>query len=332
MDTVLPTGPGCWEVAANKKKGGPTYKKKVAKVAMHSAYPSKTHMSFVALLECGLMKYIVSQNVDGLHRKSGIPADKISEMHGNTNIERCKDWGKDYLRDYRVRTAQTVHDHKTGRKWDDPECGGILQDTIINFGEGLPEEELNNAFNHAEWADLWLAMGSSLRVTPAADVPKTVFDNGGKLVIVNLQKTPLDAYAALNIYAKCDDVMDRLMKKLNIEIPKWKIIRYWEIIKKNKEIIVNGRDEQHNYYSLFPKVEIKSKKDKKFIKSSEKEPHKFKIGDRDVGVCTLTLHFQGHYKEKSCSFDFDTTEEQCQLYKIVYDPFEEEWEAKEPLY
>ena len=107
-------------------------------------------------------------------------------MHGNTNIERRKDWGEDYLRDFRVRTVQTVHDHKTGRKWDNPECGGILQDTIINFGEGLPEEELNNAFNHAEWVDLWLAMVSSLRVTSSADVPKTVFDNGGKLVIVNL--------------------------------------------------------------------------------------------------------------------------------------------------
>ena len=107
-------------------------------------------------------------------------------MHENTNIERRKDWGEDYLRDFRVRTVQSVHDHKKGRKWDNPECGGILQDTIINFGEGLPEEELKNALNRAEWADLWLAMVSSLRVTPAADVPKTVFDNGGKLVIVNL--------------------------------------------------------------------------------------------------------------------------------------------------
>ena len=132
------------------------------------------------------MIYLVSQNVDGFHRKSGVPTDKISEMHGNTNIEIRKDWGEDYLRDFRVRTVQTVHDHKTGRKWDNQECGEILQNTIINFGEGLPEEELNNALNHAEWADLWLTMVSSLRVTPAADVPKTVFDNGGKLVIVNL--------------------------------------------------------------------------------------------------------------------------------------------------
>lgn len=332
MDTVLPTGPGCWEIAANKKKGGAAYKKKVTKVAMTSAYPSKTHMAFVSMIDWGLMKYLVSQNVDGLHRKSGVPADKISELHGNTNIERCKEWGKDYLRDFRVRNAQKVHEHLTGRKWDDPDWGGQLEDTIINFGEGLPEEELNNAFNHANWADLWLAMGSSLRVTPAADVPKTVFDNGGKLVIVNLQKTPLDAYAAINIYAKCDDVMERLMKKLNIEIPKWKIVRYWEVVLKGKQITINGRDEQHNYYSLFPKVEIKSKKDKKFSKSSEKEPHKFKLPEGDVGVCTITLHFEGHYEEKPCSFDFDTSDEQCQLFKIVYDLEEQKWESKEPLY
>lgn len=197
MDTVLETGPGCWEIAANKGKKVGAAKKKAVKVSMASAYPSKTHMAFVAMLESGLMKYVVSQNVDGLHRRSGVHPDKIAELHGNTNIERCKECGKDYLRDTRVRNAQKVHDHSTGRICDDPTCGGPLHDTIINFKESLPEEELNNAFNHAECADLCLTMGSSLRVTPAADVPKTVFENGGKLVIVNLQKTPLDAYAAL---------------------------------------------------------------------------------------------------------------------------------------
>lgn len=90
MDTVLPTGPGCWELAANRKKKVPVKERKVIKMAMQKAYPSKTHMAFVEMVSTGLMKYVVSQNIDGLHRKSGIPPEKIAELHGNTNLEKCK--------------------------------------------------------------------------------------------------------------------------------------------------------------------------------------------------------------------------------------------------
>jgi len=88
MNTVLETGPGCWELAANKGKKAALAKKKAVNVSSSAAYPSATHMSFVTMLESGLMKYLVSQNTDGLHRKSGVPADKISELHGNTNLEK----------------------------------------------------------------------------------------------------------------------------------------------------------------------------------------------------------------------------------------------------
>lgn len=92
-------------------------------------------MAFISLIEAGYLKFIISQNVDGLHRKSGIPPDIISELHGNTNLEMCTTCGREYLRDFRVRNAEKVHDHKTGRKCDDPLCKGDLIDTIINFNE-----------------------------------------------------------------------------------------------------------------------------------------------------------------------------------------------------
>ena len=167
-------------------------------------------MCFVELMNKGHLKHIISQNVDGLHRKSGIPKGKISELHGNTNLEKCESCGREYMRDYRVRNAQKVHDHRTGRKCDDPQCRGHLRDSIINFGENLPELDLETGFNNGRLADLHLCMGSSLRVTPAADIPVETYNNGGQLVIVNLQKTPLNNIAALNIFAKCDEVMRRL--------------------------------------------------------------------------------------------------------------------------
>lgn len=90
------------------------------------------------------------------------------------------------MRDFRVRTAQKVHDHKTGRHCDNEECKGELKDTIINFGENLDSDIINAGFREGGRSDICLAMGSSLRVTPAADIPLECARNGGKLVIVNL--------------------------------------------------------------------------------------------------------------------------------------------------
>jgi NAD-dependent SIR2 family protein deacetylase len=94
-------------------------------------------MAFVDLMNRGHLKFMVSQNVDGLHRKSGISPENLSELHGNTNVEICTRCSREYLRDYRVRNAQKVHNHKTGRLCDDHTCRGELIDTIINFNENL---------------------------------------------------------------------------------------------------------------------------------------------------------------------------------------------------
>lgn len=79
-------------------------------------------MAMVKLMDEGLLKHIVSQNVDGLHRKSGIDAEKVTEFHGNTNLEFCKKCGKDYMRDRRTRTAKKAKEHRTGRFCDNPKC------------------------------------------------------------------------------------------------------------------------------------------------------------------------------------------------------------------
>ncbi|KAK1991367.1 NAD-dependent deacetylase sirtuin-7 [Colletotrichum falcatum] len=175
-------------------------------VSTLQAVPTKTHMALVELQNRGILKYLVSQNCDGLHRKSGILPDRISELHGNSNREYCKDCGKEYIRDFRAVATydKTVHDHRTGRRC--AVCGGTLLDTIVNFGEYLPAEPLRLARGHAQKADLCLALGSSLTVPPACTIPEAVGskkrrgpDGEGRLV--------------------ADDLMERVMRKLGLEIP-----------------------------------------------------------------------------------------------------------------
>ena len=215
-------------------------------------------MALVELMEKQHLKYIVSQNVDGLHRKSGIPAACIAELHGNTNLEVCEDCGREYMRDHRVRNAQKTKEHRTGRKCETPGCNGHLKDTIINFGENLNPAILELGEQNCAHADLCLAMGSSLRVSPANGMPAACAQNGGRLVICNLQKTPLDHLATLVIHAKCDDIMKGLMEKLAYQIPVWQMKKRLEVslVQDGSKVQFRGVDDTRQPFTLFKKVEV----------------------------------------------------------------------------
>lgn len=191
-NTIVETGAGCWEKAANiekARKEGKLYQpptKTDFKVTIQKAFPTKGHMALKDLMDRDILKKVISQNVDGLHRKSGIPADKIYELHGNTNLEVCQTCRKDYMRDFRVREAKKNLDHKTSRKCDNKECNGELHDSIINFGENLNPKIIKGAWDDGVAADLMLSLGCSLRVAPANQIPINMTWNGGKLVSVNL--------------------------------------------------------------------------------------------------------------------------------------------------
>merc|ERR1712110_783471 len=128
----MATGPGKWEKEAmmdEAKKAGKTIKiPEGKKVAMAQALPTKSHMAMVELMNRGLLKHVISQNTDGIHRKSGIDKENITEVHGNRNLELCIKCGKDYMRDF--TTGRRHKDHLTGRKCDNPACKGDLKDTI----------------------------------------------------------------------------------------------------------------------------------------------------------------------------------------------------------
>lgn len=177
--------------------------------------PSSAHMAIARLHRNGFIKFIATTNVDDLHGKSGVPKDSLAELHGNSFVEECEKCLKSYKRSFVTRTATGLFEHHTGRYC---QCGGPLRDTIVNFGntfEHVPsmEDQHDAAWVHCLKADLVLVLGSSLSVPTACDLPEECLEpregkqDGGKLVIVNLQRTPKDSLASLRIFASCDDVM-----------------------------------------------------------------------------------------------------------------------------
>ncbi|KAF0973919.1 hypothetical protein FDP41_007306 [Naegleria fowleri] len=164
----------------------------IATLDIEQALPTFAHYALTHLVKKNLVKFVVSTNVDGLHRRSGLSASEMSELHGNCYREVCSDCGKEYLRGFDVmKSVKFYQTHKTGRFCD--ACGGSLKDTIIHFGESLPTGELESALKHSQECDFSLVLGTSMMVQPACRLPLMALDNqGGMMCIVNLQKTKFD--------------------------------------------------------------------------------------------------------------------------------------------
>ncbi|XP_030920602.1 NAD-dependent protein deacetylase sirtuin-6 [Geospiza fortis] len=157
-----------------------------------NARPSKTHMALLGLQRVGILKFLVSQNVDGLHVRSGFPRDKLAELHGNMFVEECVKCGKQYVRDAVVGSMGLK---PTGRLCSVTKarglraCRGKLRDTILDWEDSLPDRDLTLADEACRKADLSVTLGTSLQIKPSGNLPLITKKRGGKLVIVNLQAT-----------------------------------------------------------------------------------------------------------------------------------------------
>ena len=161
--------------------------------------PNEGHYALVELQNLGKLKFLISQNVDNLHLKSGIKPENLAELHGNTSLLRCRSCGRKVNRSLNLTMCL---------------CGGRLEDSVVNFGQPLPEQELEQSFEHSRKADLFVVLGSSLTVTPAADMPGEALRNAGTLVIVNHQPTPYDHKAHLRFNEGVGEVLPRVVKQL----------------------------------------------------------------------------------------------------------------------
>ncbi|KAL5454904.1 hypothetical protein PMIN07_007315 [Paraphaeosphaeria minitans] len=302
-----------------------------------TAVPTATHMALVALQEKGLLKYVVSQNCDGLHRRSGILPDRISELHGNSNREYCKNCGKEYIRDFRaVSTYENSYsDHRTGRKCAVPGCNGALHDTIINFGEQLPKTAMTRATTHAKKADLCLVLGSSCRVSPANSIPECVGrSKKGNLAICNLQDTPLEDVAdkELRIYTRTDDLMTQIMANLGIFIPSF-ILRRRLIItiasqsSDRHQLTMTGVDVDDTPASFLRSVKVEGSR-----RAVRTEP--FVLGIREEleegAEVKVELEFMGHYGEPNVvvAHTYPGAAGGSNVYWLEYDVWTKAWEVK----
>jgi len=281
-------------------------------------------MSLVQLQRAGILKYLISQNTDGLHRRSGMDPECLSELHGNTNLEICETCGKEFMRDYHTRAAHAVHDHITGRICNEPECQGRLNDSIINFGEDLPVVPLEKAEYHSRQADLCLSMGSSLRVTPAANMPENVAQRGKRLVVVNLQSTPLDDLAALRIGAKCDDVIAEVMRVLEMDIPTFKLYRQVRVTMddEGRRLTVDSVDVDGRPLSLFTRVAVAGHELKR-------EPFCLSLKSplpEEVVQVPIQLEFQGHYDEPDLTVNVPVSPGCSLMYAMYYNPMTGVWD------
>ena len=188
-ESGLPDFRGPDGVWTRKEKGLPP---PPAQRPWSEADPNPGHYAIRELQDVEKLKFLISQNVDNLHLKSGIRTELLAELHGNLTKLRCQ------------RCGETV-DKDTGAT--SCSCGGGLVSSVVDFGQSLPEKDLRESFYHSQRCDLMVAVGSSLAVTPAAHMPVEALRAGAKLVIINQGETPLDQYAHLRFHEGIGEVL-----------------------------------------------------------------------------------------------------------------------------
>jgi len=165
-----------------------------------AAEPNAGHLAIVELQKLGKLAFLISQNVDNLHLRSGIRPDLLAELHGNVTKLRCSHC--EFLLD----------------NFDDqiacPLCGGKLVSSVVNFGQPLPQKELADSYSHSRNCDLFVVAGSSLVVYPAADMPKVALESGARLVIINQGETPFDRLAHLRFWEEVGKVLPPAVDRL----------------------------------------------------------------------------------------------------------------------
>ena len=170
---------------------------------MKDAKPNKAHFAIVDLERIGKLDCVITQNVDGLHQKAGNSEDKIIQLHGTMKTVSCLDCGEKH------RYEEISERIKKGEKIPYCEkCNGILKPDTVSFGQRMPERETSEAIRRSEKCDLFIVIGSSLVVYPAAIMPVKSKESGARLIIINRAPTPHDRHADVIIREGAGNTME----------------------------------------------------------------------------------------------------------------------------
>ena len=173
------------------------------------AQPNPAHLAIAEMEKLGKLDCVITQNIDGLHFKAGNSEEKVLQLHGTAIFVSCLSCKKRYDRDQiqdRIKKAQKAP------RCDD--CGGLLKPATISFGQSMPEKETQEAYHRSSICDLFIVIGSSLVVQPAASMPMVAKRNGARLVIINRDPTPCDDLADLVIHGQAGPTMASILEHL----------------------------------------------------------------------------------------------------------------------
>ncbi len=188
---------------ASKEMRREAWRRKFAmEPTMRAAEPNRGHRAVANLVRRGKVSAVITQNIDGLHQASGVPERQVIELHGNTTYAHCLDCGQRYeIDDIRAAFEQDEEPPVCAA------CEGHVKTATISFGQAMPEAAMQRAHLELMAADLFLSVGSSLVVYPAAGFPEIAKRNGAQLVILNREPTGLDHLADLVLNREIGDTL-----------------------------------------------------------------------------------------------------------------------------
>ena len=206
---------GVWKTAtpiyfqdfiSSKEKRIESWEKKFSnELSIDSAKPNIGHLKLAEIMNRKEKTHLITQNVDNLHQDSGIDNSKITELHGNATYAKCLDCSKKYelnslKEDFLITQEPPVCS----------ECKGVIKTATVSFGQAMPEEEMITAQRVSIKSDLFICLGSSLAVFPAADLPLLAKETGANLVIVNNEPTQMDHLSDLVINRDISEVLSEV--------------------------------------------------------------------------------------------------------------------------
>ncbi|MBI1737128.1 MAG: NAD-dependent deacylase [Candidatus Rokubacteria bacterium] len=181
---------------------------------IRGAHPNAAHRAIARLWDIGRLDCCLTQNIDDLHQRAGLPAERVIELHGNATRARCLDCRALYPRDEVHRWLAAAPDGIPGC----PACGGTIKPTTVLFGEPMPRAALAEAERRARACDLFVVVGSSLAVYPAAYMPRHARHAGARLAILNLTPTPYDHEADVVIRGHAGAVLAALVEEVTARV------------------------------------------------------------------------------------------------------------------